>query len=112
MTTLRILINGKPSGLVGLSGPAALRQLPAESIEKVEVVTSPSARYEASGTAGILNIILKKDELIGFNATFIVNAGVPEYLGGTATLNWRTKKLNIFSTTTYRDQKSLGGGSL
>ncbi len=107
---VRILINGKPSGLVGLSGPAALRQLPAESIEKVEVVTSPSARYEASGTAGILNIILKKDELIGFNATFIVNAGVPENLGGTATLNWRTKKLNIFSTTTYRDQKSLGGG--
>jgi len=107
---VRILINGKPSGLVGLSGSAALRQLPAESIEKVEVVTSPSARYEASGTAGIINIILKKDELIGFNATFIANAGIPEYLGGTATLNWRTKRLNIFSTTTYRDQKSLGGG--
>ena len=107
---VRILINGKPSGLVGLSGSAALRQLPAESIEKVEVVTSPSARYEASGTAGIINIILKKDELIGFNATFIANTGIPEYLGSTATLNWRTKKLNVFSTTTYRDQKSLGGG--
>ena len=107
---VRILINGKPSGLVGLSGSAALRQLPAESIEKVEVVTSPSARYEASGTAGIINIILKKDELIGFNATFIANTGIPEYLGSTATLNWRTKKLNVFSTTTYKDQKSLGGG--
>ena len=75
---VRILINGKPSGLVGLSGSAALRQLPAESIEKVEVVTSPSARYEASGTAGILNIILKKEELVGFNATFIGNVGIPE----------------------------------
>ena len=107
---VRILINGKPSGLVGLSGSSALRQLPAESIEKVEVVTSPSARYEASGTAGILNIILKKDELIGFNATFIANAGLPKNLGGTATLNWRTKKVNFFTTTTYRDQKSLGGG--
>jgi outer membrane receptor protein involved in Fe transport len=107
---VRILINGKPSGLVGLSGPAALRQLPAESIEKVEVVTSPSARYEASGTAGILNIILKKEELVGFNATFIANAGLPKNLGGTATLNWRTDKVNIFTTTTYRDQKSLGGG--
>src|SRR6056300_1333337 len=107
---VRILINGKPSGLVGLSGPQGLRSLPAESIEKVEVVTSPSARYEASGTAGILNIILKKEELVGFNATFIANAGLPKNLGGTATLNWRTDKVNIFTTTTYRDQKSLGGG--
>ena len=50
---VRILINGKPSGLVGISGPQGLRQLPAESIEKVEVVTSPSARYEAEGTAAV-----------------------------------------------------------
>jgi hypothetical protein len=96
---VRILINGKPSGLVGLSGPQGLRSLPAESIEKVEVVTSPSARYEASGTAGILNVILKKEELEGFNGSFIVNGGFPTTYGGNATLNWRTKKLNIFSTT-------------
>ncbi len=89
---VRILINGKPSGLVGLSGPQGLRSLPAESIEKVEVVTSPSARYEASGTAGILNIILKKEELEGFNGSFIVNGGFPTTYGGNATLNWRTKK--------------------
>lgn len=107
---VRILINGKPSGLVGLSGPEGLRQLPAESIEKVEVVTSPSARYEASGTAGILNIILKKEELKGFNGSVIANAGTPKNLGGTVSLNWRTKKLNVFTTTTYKDSKSLGGG--
>ena len=63
---VRMLINGKPSGLVGLSGPDALRQLPAESIEKDRGHHSPSARYEASGTAGILNII-KREELAGFN---------------------------------------------
>lgn len=107
---VRILINGKPSGLVGLSGPQGLRQLPAESIEKVEVVTSPSARYEASGTAGILNIILKKEELKGLNGSVIANAGLPKNLGGTVSLNWRTNKLNLFSTTTYSDSKSLGGG--
>jgi outer membrane receptor protein involved in Fe transport len=107
---VRILINGKPSGLVGLSGPQGLRSLPAESIEKVEVVTSPSARYEASGTAGILNIILKKEELEGFNGSFIVNGGFPETFGGNATLNWRTKKLNVFSTTSLRNSESRGGG--
>ena len=107
---VRILINGKPSGLVGLSGPQGLRSLPAESIEKVEVVTSPSARYEASGTAGILNVILKKEELEGFNGSFILNGGAPTIYGGNATLNWRTKKLNIFSTTSLRDSESRGGG--
>ena len=107
---VRILINGKPSGLVGLSGPQGLRSLPAESIEKVEVVTSPSARYEASGTAGILNVILKKEELEGFNGSFIFNGGVPTTYGGNATLNWRTKKINIFSTTSLRDSESRGGG--
>jgi len=107
---VRILINGKPSGLVGLSGPDALRQLPAESIEKVEVITSPSARYEASGTAGILNIILKREELAGFNGSFILNGGFPTTFGGNTSLNWRTEKLNIFSTVSYNDSKSLGGG--
>ena len=107
---VRILINGKPSGLVGLSGPDALRQLPAESIERVEVITSPSARYEAAGTAGILNIILKREELAGFNGSFILNGGTPTTYGGSGSLNWRNKKLNIFSTTSYNDGKSLGGG--
>lgn len=107
---VRILINGKPSGLVGLSGPEALRQLPAESIEKVEVITSPSARYEASGTAGILNIILKRQELEGFNGSFIINGGFPTTYGGSASINWRTDKLNLFTTTTYNDGKSMGGG--
>lgn len=107
---VRILINGKPSGLVGLSGPDALRQLPAESIERVEVITSPSARYEAAGTAGILNIILKRGQLAGFNGSFILNGGAPTSYGGSASLNWRNKKLNIFTTTSYNNGISLGGG--
>tara|TARA_A200000113_G_scaffold158200_1_gene142866 strand:+ start:647 stop:3061 length:2415 start_codon:yes stop_codon:yes gene_type:complete len=107
---VRILINGKPSGLVGLSGPQGLRQLPAESIEKVEVITSPSARYEASGTAGILNIILKKQNLEGFNGSLALNSGFPRAIGSNLNMNYRENKINLFSTISINDAKSLGGG--
>ena len=107
---VRILINGKPSGLVGLSGPQGLRQLPAESIEKVEVITSPSARYEASGTAGILNIILKKQNLEGFNGSLALNSGFPRAVGSNLNMNFRKNKINLFSTISINDAKSLGGG--
>ena len=107
---VRILINGKPSGLVGISGPDGLRQLPSESIEKVEVITSPSARYDAEGTGGILNIILKKQERSGFNGNFNINGGIPETFRGTANVNWKTKKLNLFSTNTIGRRTSISNG--
>ncbi|HBB48120.1 MAG TPA: TonB-dependent receptor, partial [Flavobacteriaceae bacterium] len=62
---VRILINGKPSAIAGFGQTDALRQLPAEAIERVEVITAPSARYDAEGTAGILNIILRKEKTRG-----------------------------------------------
>jgi len=58
---VRILIDGKPSGLVSFKGGAGLQSLQASMIERVEVITNPSARYEAEGMAGIINIVLKKD---------------------------------------------------
>lgn len=94
---VRILINGKPSGLVGLNSTEALRMLPADAIEKVEIITSPSARYEAEGTAGILNIILRRSKLLGFNGSFVINAGYPENYSASTNVNYRTQKLNIFT---------------
>mgnify|MGYP000049714094 CR=1 FL=1 len=78
---VRILINGKPSGLVGLNSTEALSQLPADAIERVEVITSPSSRYDAEGTAGILNIILRRSKLQGLNGAITVNAGEPTSAG-------------------------------
>ncbi len=105
-----ILINGRPSALAGFGGTDALRQLPAETIERVEVITSPSARYDAEGTAGIINIVLKKDKNLGFNGSIITNVGYPESAGITGNVNFRTAKFNIFNTTSLRYRESPGNG--
>ena len=106
--SVRILINGKPSGLVGISSNEALKQFPSESVDKVEVITSPSARYNAEGTAGIINIILRKSKLIGFNGSLSLNSGYPERYGVSANLNYRTKKLNFFNNIGYNTRTSEG----
>jgi hypothetical protein len=105
---VRILINGKPSGLVGLNDAEALRQFPADAIEKVEVITSPSARYDAEGTAGILNIILRRDKITGFNGLFTGNIGIPQYYGFSTSLNYRMEKVNFFTNIGYSDRESPG----
>lgn len=107
---VRILINGKPSAIAGYGSTDVLQQLPAEAIEKVEVITSPSARYGAEGTAGILNIILRKDKTLGFNGSLSLNAGIPANAGASANVNYRTKKFNIFNTTGYRYFEAPGNG--
>jgi len=105
---VRILINGKPSGLVGLNSTDALRQLPAESIERVEVITSPSARYDAEGSAGILNIILKRSKLQGLNGALTANVGDPDTYGLSGNINYRTGDFNFFTTAGYNKRGTLG----
>tara|TARA_R110002072_G_scaffold16233_3_gene63945 strand:+ start:142060 stop:144516 length:2457 start_codon:yes stop_codon:yes gene_type:complete len=105
---VRILINGKPSAIAGFGSTDALRQLPAEAIERVEVITSPSARYDAEGTAGILNIILRKEKTLGLNGSVQANLGVPLSSGLTGNINLRTDKFNIFNTTGIRYRESPG----
>ncbi|HET8837777.1 MAG TPA: outer membrane beta-barrel family protein [Flavobacteriaceae bacterium] len=104
---VKILINGKPSALTGF-GSDALKQLPADAIEKVEVITSPSARYSAEGTAGIINIVLKKEKTLGLNGSFSGNIGYPLSSGLSANLNLRTDNFNIFTTLGSYYRTSLG----
>ena len=96
---VKILINGKPSAIAGFGSTDALRQLPADAIERVEVITSPSARYDAEGTAGILNIILKKEKTLGINGSLTTSIGVPLNSSASGNINLRTDKFNIFNTT-------------
>lgn len=108
---VRILIDGKPSGLVSFKGGSGLQQLQASMIERVEVITNPSARYEAEGMAGILNIILKKDKKQGFNGSLELISGDPANFGGAANLNYRHKKINFFINygITYRKNPGRSG---
>lgn len=93
---VRILIDGKPSGLVSFKGGAGLQQVQANQIERIEIITNPSARYEAEGMAGIINIVLKKDQKKGFNGSFEVVSGYWPNYGVGANINYRKNKLNFF----------------
>ncbi|TXK76846.1 outer membrane beta-barrel family protein [Mesonia sp. K4-1] len=108
---VRILINGKPSAMAGFGDTDVFQQLPADAIERVEVITSPSARYDAEGTAGILNIILRKEKTLGLNGSVSANLGYPTNSSISANLNLRTDKFNIFNTTGVYYRKSPGNAS-
>lgn len=96
-SSVTILIDGRPSNLVSLD------QLPAYLIEKVEVVTNPSAKYDPEGTSGILNIILKKNVQRGLNGMVSLNAGWNSKWMGNLSLNYRKNKVNFYTNYTLRN---------
>jgi len=93
---VQILINGKPSVLADDAG-SALGSITADMIDRVEVITNPSAKYEAEGTAGIINIVLKKEEKRGLNGSLTLNTGTPHNHSVGLSLNRRTEKFNLFT---------------
>lgn len=100
-----VLINGKPSILAANNG---LSQISAANIEKVEVITNPSAAYEAQGGGGIINIILKKNSLSGFNGSLQAGIGNPENYNMNANVSYKTEKINLFSNIGYRELNIYG----
>ena len=107
---VRILIDGKESGLSGMSTQDALRTLQGDMIERVEVITNPSVRYDAEGSAGIINIILKKDKRQGFNGAVNVRGGYPWQYGASLTANYRLKRWNLFASYGFNNRSNIGGG--
>ncbi|WP_010519874.1 outer membrane beta-barrel family protein [Croceivirga radicis] len=95
-TGVQMLINGKPSILASDEGNA-LGTITADMIERVEVITNPSAKYDAEGTSGIINIVLKKEERKGLNGSLSVNTGAPNNHSLGLSLNKRSEKFNLFS---------------
>lgn len=95
-TGVQVLIDGKPSILAD-DRTNALGTITADMIEKVEVITNPSAKWDAEGTSGILNIILKKEDKKGLNGSLSVNTGIPDNHSIGISLNRRTEKFNLFT---------------
>ncbi|MCE4216371.1 TonB-dependent receptor family protein [Aquirufa antheringensis] len=109
---VRILIDGKPSTLAGINGSSGLQSLQGNLIDKVEIITNPSARYEAEGMAGIINIVLKKNQNQGFNGAIETTTGYPENFGGTAIVNYRKNKFNFFINYGVFYRRTPGRGSI
>lgn len=109
-SNVTVWINGKASGLSADNRAQILEQMPAESIEKIEVITNPSAKYSPEGTAGIINIVLKQDRKAGYYGS--VQAGVDTKGGYNASgnINYSSGKLDAYANLGYRSRKRNGGG--
>ena len=101
-TNVTFFINGRPSALLKRNSSMVLQQMPASTIEKIEVITNPSAKYKPDGTGGIINLVLKKDKKQGFNGTVTVNAGNHQRYNLGTLLNYSTGKMNIFGNYGFR----------
>ncbi len=105
---LLILVNGRQSQLMsGASQADVLQQFPANSIERIEIITNPGARFRPDGTSGIINIILKKNLKNGFNGTITGTVGNRDRYNGNKNLNFRTGKWNLYATGGLRQDARL-----
>lgn len=98
-----IMIDGKPTAMSGSDLANYLKGLPSSAIERLDIITNPSAKYDAAGNAGIIDIRMKKDQRLGANGTYTAGYGQGIYskANAGATLNYRNKKVNLFGSYNY-----------
>lgn len=108
---VRILIDGKPSGLLGNNVADALRQLQSDMVERVEIITNPSARYDAEGEVGIINLVMKKESRRGLHGSVDLRAGNPHNYGAGINFNLRREWVNLFLNGGLYYMKSPGSAS-
>ncbi len=100
-----ILIDGKPATLLGGDEASALQSLPASSVEQIEVITNPSAKYDATGMTGIINIVTKKEKRFGFNGNVRIGVGTQDKYNGGLGLNLKNEKWNFFLNSNFRTNR-------
>ncbi len=111
--SVEVWINGKPSGLTADNRAQILQQMPAESIQEIEIITNPSARFNPEGTAGIINIVLKKNRRAGYYGS--VSAGIIHSKGGDpgynvgANINYNSGKIDVYANLGFRSMNFAGG---
>lgn len=107
---VRVLIDGKPSLIGGGDVAQILKSIPASSIETIEVISNPSAKYDAEGQSGIINIVLKKNRKLGLNGTVALTAGNRDNYNANTSLSFQNNKINLYGNYSYRYGNRLGGG--
>lgn len=107
-TSVEVWINGRSSGLTSDNQAQVLQQLPAESIERIEVIDNPSAKFSAEGSAGIINIILKKDRKAGYYGSVQVGANTRGGANTSLSLNYNSSKIDAFLNVGYRHMENSG----
>lgn len=109
-----VMIDGKQSYLSTEEVIRLLESMPANNIEKIEIIHNPSAKYDAAGNAGIINIRLKKDKNLGFNGSVSLGAGYWENptANGSLQLNYRRQKFNVFGNYSYNFREQFNNMSI
>ena len=111
--SVEIWINGKPSGLTADNRAQILQQMPAENLESIEVMTNPSAKFDPEGTAGIINLVMKKNRKAGYygsiSAGTMIERGKPGYNFG-ASINYNVGRFDMYANIGYRNMNSTGRG--
>ena len=105
-----VLIDGKPSLIAGGNIAQILQSIPASSIESVELITNPSAKYDAEGQSGIINIVLKKNKKLGLNGSVALTAGNRSNYNASTNLSFQNNKVNLYGNYSYRYGNRNGGG--
>ncbi len=111
-SSVTVWINGKESGLTADNRAQILEQIPAETIDRIEVITNPSAKYSPEGTAGIINIILKKDRKAGYYGSAELSANSRGGGNASANINFSSSKVDAFAGLGFRMRRNTGGSKM